>query len=232
MSSVPEVRGFATAEGRDAKAAKIAAVLSAALDCNELSGLDVLDLGSGSGHIAARLAESNRVTAADLENQLQVSAPQLRFTLLTNGKLPFEEDSFDVVLLNFVLMYVPEPLITLKEVRRVLRPGGICYVALPNRLFPIDPHVHLPVVSYLPATAYQWIINYLRRTHETVRLFTPGSARILFGKAGFESSDFTHRILHEPARFHVGLPMRLPNWQWLTWISPSNIFLLKSPRQP
>lgn len=232
MSSVPEMRGFATANGRDAKAAKIAAVLSAALDRNELSGLDVLDLGSGSGHIAARLAESNRVIAADLENQLQVSAPQLRFALLANDKLPFEDGSFDVAILNFVLMYVPAPLVTLKEIRRVLRPGGICYVALPNRLFPIDPHVHLPLVSYLPATAYQWMVNFLRKTRERVRLFTPGSARALFERAGFESSDFTHRILHEPARFHVGLPTPLPDWRWLTWISPSNIFLLKSPRRP
>ncbi|MGH8147783.1 MAG: class I SAM-dependent methyltransferase [Rhodanobacteraceae bacterium] len=226
------MRGFATAEGRDRKAAKIEAVLCAALDSDHLADHDIVDVGSGSGHIAAHLAGSNRVTAADIEDQIQASAPQLQFALLAGDRFPFDDGSFDIAVLNFVLMYVPDPLATPKETRRVLRPGGLCYVALPNRCFPIDPHVHLPFVSWLPAALYQPLVNRLRRTDERVRLFTPADARVLFEKAGFGYEDFTHRILHEPGRFHIGLPTQLPDWPWLTWLSPSNIFLLRVPNQP
>ena len=41
-----------------------------------------------------------------------------------DGTLPFEDDSFDAVVSQFGLMFFREPRLALREVRRVLRPGG------------------------------------------------------------------------------------------------------------
>ncbi len=83
------MRGFALAVNRDLKAEKIAAVLRHALDIDLISDLKILDVGSGSGHIAAHFAKTNRVTASDIENQLCVDAPELRFVRLNALETPF-----------------------------------------------------------------------------------------------------------------------------------------------
>jgi SAM-dependent methyltransferase len=44
-------------------------------------------------------------------------------------ELPFEDSSFDVVYSNAVLMYLPDPVRVLAEMRRVLRPDGLAAVS-------------------------------------------------------------------------------------------------------
>ncbi len=46
--------------------------------------------------------------------------------------LPFEDERFSVVLMKHVLEHTPEPLTALAEVRRVLKPGGVVLVAVPD----------------------------------------------------------------------------------------------------
>jgi ubiquinone/menaquinone biosynthesis C-methylase UbiE len=221
------MRSFATASGREAKAEKIDAVLCAARQVDSILGLTILDVGAGSGHIASHFAVANDVTAADIQNQLMVSSPRLRFALLSGVGLPFDDASFDVVLLNHVLAYMPDQLSALREVKRVLVPAGCCYVALPNRLFPIDPHLHLPLVNFLPRRGYAWLTNRLRHANEHLNMPTLAGIRVLFRQAGFNQVDFTPRILHSPEQFHVNMPLRLPCWSWISWVSPSNIFILR-----
>ena len=58
--------------------------------------------------------------------------------------LPYGPSSFDVVFLNEVLEHVPDERRALREVWRVLRPGGTVIILSPNRLFPFETHgVHL-----------------------------------------------------------------------------------------
>src|SRR3546814_9833619 len=67
--------------------------------------------------------------------------------------LPFADDSFDVVLSNHVIEHVgeqPEQLAHLSELRRVLTPGGIGYLAVPNRWMLVEPHYRLAFLSWWP----------------------------------------------------------------------------------
>lgn len=45
--------------------------------------------------------------------------------------LPFEDKAFDLALCLEVLEHLPEPLVTLREIQRVLRPGGRLYFSVP-----------------------------------------------------------------------------------------------------
>jgi len=222
------VRSFATTKDRDDKAAKIDAVLRSALNVDAIAGYDMVDIGAGSGHIAAHFAQANNVIAADVENQITVEGDRLPFAQLYGDGLPFGAREFDIAILNQVLTYVPDPVHTLSEVKRILKPSGYCYIALPNRLFPLDPHSRVPFASYLPPGAYQALVNRIRGTHERVWQFDPATMRSLFETAGMSWHDFTPRVLHEPAFFHAKMPLPLPFWHWLTWISPTNIFVLKN----
>lgn len=221
------MRSFAVAHGRSSKAEKIEAVLCEALDIDKVRGCTILDIGAGSGHIAAHFTAHNVVTAADVEDQLVVRDPKLRFVRLGGDRLPSDDAQFDIVVLNHVLAYVPDQLALLREVGRVLKADGCCYVANPNRLFPLDPHSHMPFVHYLPQTWYEGVVNRVRHASERILLRTTGGMRDLFIKAELDWTDYTVNVLHDPDQYHTNAPFRTPQWRWLSWLSPTNIFVVR-----
>ncbi len=92
-------------------------------------GMRVLDLACGTG-ITASLAAARGATAigADFSLAMIQAAkqryPAIRFHLAEANALPFEDESFDVVLANFGVNHFAFPLGDLGEARRVLKPGG------------------------------------------------------------------------------------------------------------
>ncbi|MDP9373069.1 MAG: class I SAM-dependent methyltransferase [Chloroflexota bacterium] len=100
-------------------------------------GLRVLDLASGTGEPALTLAEAvgpgGQDTATDqAPEMLAVAEEEARARGLTNiafrqgdaEALPFPDRSFDAVTCRFGIMFFPDPARALREVRRVLAPGG------------------------------------------------------------------------------------------------------------
>jgi len=138
---------------RGRKAAKVRALLAEVVD---LQGARVLEVGTGSGAIAASLAEAvgptGHVEAVDVVDE-RVVKDGVRFTQVEGTRVPFEDGSFDVVISNHVIEHVgdrAEQLRHLRELRRVLRPGGWAYLAMPNRWRVVEPHFKLPLLSWLP----------------------------------------------------------------------------------
>jgi len=91
-------------------------------------GLAVLDVGTGTGTVAALAAERGaRVTAVDAEPSMvaataaRVPAADVRPAVLPD--LPFDS-AFDAVVANFVLNHVGDPAAAVAALRRAVRPGG------------------------------------------------------------------------------------------------------------
>ncbi|MEU9993381.1 class I SAM-dependent methyltransferase [Streptomyces sp. NPDC048045] len=92
-------------------------------------GVRVLDVGTGTGTAAAVAWERGAtVTAVDAEPgmvaQAALAAPEADVRLAALPCLPFADEEFDAVVGNFVLNHVGRPRETLRELRRVTRPGG------------------------------------------------------------------------------------------------------------
>lgn len=60
-----------------------------------------------------------------------VTIPAVRFVAGDASRLPFSDDSFDVVVSTCVLAHVGSPEQTFEELRRVVRPGGQIVVGMP-----------------------------------------------------------------------------------------------------
>jgi 2-polyprenyl-3-methyl-5-hydroxy-6-metoxy-1,4-benzoquinol methylase len=90
----------------------------------------LLDVGCGAGHFV-RLARELGMDAWGVEPSLDQSPdPQIFAGTLEAAQYP--NDYFDVITINHVLEHVSSPTETLRELRRVLRPGGVLVVAVPQ----------------------------------------------------------------------------------------------------
>ena len=98
-----------------------------------IEGLDVLDIATGSGLVAIPAAEAGaRVTGLDLASELLDVAAERSAEAGVDvdwvegdaEALPFEDESFDVVLSTVGVQFAPRHEVVAAEIARVLRPGG------------------------------------------------------------------------------------------------------------
>jgi ubiquinone/menaquinone biosynthesis C-methylase UbiE len=102
------------------------------------AGDRVLDVACGTGVLtreaARRAGAEERVTGLDLSPaMLAVAArlnPGIRWQQGSAEALPYPDRTFDAVVSQFGLMFVPDPVLALREMWRVLAPGGRLAVAV------------------------------------------------------------------------------------------------------
>lgn len=90
-------------------------------------GARVLDVAAGTGLVADLLREQGcQVVALDQSREMLFGAVRKGFTaVLANAEsLPFDDESFDALTFTYLLRYVSAPLACLRELVRVVRPGG------------------------------------------------------------------------------------------------------------
>lgn len=123
-------RWRATALGSTVERVETAAVLGLA---GRLAGRSVLDVATGDGTYALAAAGLGaRVTALDLRQEMleaarfRAAARGVRLGLVQGDAraLPFSSGSFEVVIAVTVLCFVREARAAVREMARVLRPGG------------------------------------------------------------------------------------------------------------
>jgi SAM-dependent methyltransferase len=98
------------------------------------AGKKVLDVGAGTGHDAVRLCDMGaHVTAMEYSPAFLRSGamvcPEARWVGGLSHVLPFQDHSFDYVFANAALHHMRDPAVTIREMLRVLRPGGCLFTA-------------------------------------------------------------------------------------------------------
>ena len=88
----------------------------------------ILDIGCGTGHLTAQIAESGaRVVgvdrSAEMVNAARKAYPMLQFEVLDARKLPYHNE-FNAVFSNATLHWIREPELVIRSVQNALRPEG------------------------------------------------------------------------------------------------------------
>jgi ubiquinone/menaquinone biosynthesis C-methylase UbiE len=195
-------------------------------ELNLSRGAAVLDAGCGPGYLLDALARRGfQVSGMDgsdgmlqsAELRLRAAHPSFPFTLKQGDieRLPFGDAQFDLVLSTGVIEYLKGDATVLREMHRVLRPGG---------------HLVLPVTNvWSPVNAFDGIIEFLKRQawfrrpfnlvwerlghgallprNFRVRKHRPGSFRHSLATAGFTlKEDLYFHFLPCPRPFERLLP--------------------------
>ncbi len=103
----------------------------------------VLDVGTGTGVVALQAAGKigvGKVHGIDLSEEMLATATakadrlglagKIEFIRMDAEELKFEAQTFDTAVSLFALLHFPNPLMALREIFRVLRPGGRLVVAV------------------------------------------------------------------------------------------------------
>jgi ubiquinone/menaquinone biosynthesis C-methylase UbiE len=128
-------------------------------------GLRWLDVGCGTGAFSELVVDRcapAQVSAVDpAEDQIDYArtrpaAARIDYRIGEAQSLPYDDDAFDVAAMALVIVFLPEPLTAVKEMARVVKPGGTVATYMWDLLgqgFPLHPKWHCKWSSVLPATS-------------------------------------------------------------------------------
>jgi demethylmenaquinone methyltransferase/2-methoxy-6-polyprenyl-1,4-benzoquinol methylase len=145
------------------------------------SPTSILDVATGPAGVALQLANrsSAQVTGVDLTEQMlragaanvRGSAYADRIELLVGRaeELPFADATFDAVTFSYLLRYVADPAATLRELARVVKPGG----TVANLEFHVPPN---------PVWRALWVLY--------TRIVLPAAGYLTGGRAWFDVGRF------------------------------------------
>jgi SAM-dependent methyltransferase len=157
-----------------------------------VKGGDWLDYGCADGGYTAGLLDlgADTVTGIDTEVDRIAEARQLHpeITFYSYGdEHVFPDGSFDGVFMNEVFEHVNDQDETLREVYRMLRPGGVLVLISPNRGFPFEGHtMHIGSwTTKRPTPIVPWLPRSLTDPWVTARNFWPSEIRDRMVDHGF-----------------------------------------------
>jgi len=235
----------AVATGRELKAQAILMTIKHFIPI-ELQQTTWLDIGCGSGGIAVAIAPHVKsIIAVDPSpwmewSTFQDSYPHLQFFSQPIENLSFADNSVDIILCNQVYEHTANPQFLIAEIYRILKPGGYCYFAGPNLLFPIEPHVFWPLVHWLPRT---WAVRLMQlcRSKGVLDADSVTYWTLTRWLHNFEITNAIPVIIKNSHLYDKSSWLK-PTWLWklfsylpvtfihaLTWFSPGFIFILKKP---
>jgi 2-polyprenyl-3-methyl-5-hydroxy-6-metoxy-1,4-benzoquinol methylase len=203
-------------------------------------GKKVLDVGCASGDFilsAQALGwqvagiEPNPIAAQNANDRLQHSAPNpVDVGFLTQESYPNER--FDLVTLWHVIEHFDDPVETLRQVMRVLKPGGYCVIQTPrlgsieNRLFGkywsgFDSPRHLWIFSFetLKLAVEKAGLTFVRSVGSNSFAQISLSAQFAFDELKLKTGDKVYRFLQKPFTSQIGASLTWLLIDWNSWAS-------------
>lgn len=110
----------------------------------------ILDFGCGAGGNVYKLLDRgySGVAGYDVQDYVELRDPgdRSRFDISPrlDLRLPYEDDTFDVVLSDQVFEHVMDQVTVFRELHRITKPGGIGLHMIPARYMPIEGHTYVP----------------------------------------------------------------------------------------
>lgn len=203
--AIPDAVGEAT---RLTKARQIQAVIRKHCAGRETTNMVLLDYGSSTGVMTSYFAgHFRRVIGVDVDRSAlavataRFTAPNLTFLALGSEQTMFRDGCFDVVVANQVYNCIENQAAMFREIHRVLKPGGFCFLGARNKYALVEAQYGLPLLSMLPDGLARAYLRLCRGTSTFVgsRYLSYGGLRKLV--AGFRVYDYTIDILRRPAEF-------------------------------
>lgn len=194
----------------------------------------VLDVGCAGGTITALFAQSaGSALGIDPDKQAieqarrSYKARNLRFEVADALKLPWGGQRFDLVVCNQVYEFVPDDVKLMKEIYRVLKPGGVCLFGARNRWTLMEAQYQIPLLSWFPPRVSQLIVSLIRPgTTYLGRYRGYFSLRHLCRK--FQIIDYTPKVLADPKKYGF---TKLAKTKWATKIG-ARLYPLVAPVVP
>ena len=152
--------------------------------CTPQPGWLTLDVGCGPGLLAAILAKFGcRAVGVDLDPQMFQPTPVYNNIALADvNALPFESKSFDFVTASNLLFLLPQPILALIEMRRILKPGGKVALLNPSEKLNVIAAASFAEERGLEGLARDTLLNWARRAEENHR-WTEDETRTLYSNA-------------------------------------------------
>ncbi|MEO0164501.1 MAG: class I SAM-dependent methyltransferase [candidate division WOR-3 bacterium] len=196
-----------------------------------------LSVGCGPAIIENVLSKMFGKTIIGLEIDKEVLVNKTNVVIGDGTKLPFKSESFEFVMLNHVLEHVENQRDLVRKVKRVLKNGGMVYVATPNLLWPYEVHYRLPFIHWFPKKVADKIIRFLKRGRgfENVYLLSYSKIKSMFESEGFEFINLLPEMMFNKKeslrkkwwRVALGVIKHIPILRALitTHLSPQHTFI-------
>jgi ubiquinone/menaquinone biosynthesis C-methylase UbiE len=184
-------------------------------------GDHVLEVGCGTAALGAAIANRGAsVVASDLSLRWLVlagkrlaesSTGDVELVACAAEALPFPEACYDLVVAADVVEHVESRHRFVHECARVLRPGGLLFLATPNRYsLGLEPHVRLWGVGYLPRAAAERYVQAARGvSYDHVHLLSARTLRRLLDEAGLHATIVAPEVPPASQRMYSGPELQL-----------------------
>ena len=188
-------------------------------------GSRLLDVGCGNGAQTLRMLDRfDLVVGLDvvqehldtLSAQLKAEGAKNALTVLYNGRImPFPDAHFDAVVSIETLEHVGDESLTLREIHRVLTPGGTLVLSVPHKWWIFETHgANLPLLPWNRVPFFSWLPTPIHSRFARARIYTRGNIVSLIREHGFEVEETRYLMA----------PMDVIKVEWLAKLLRRTIF--------